>query len=87
MHAQKERTQYKPNNLAFPHVQLVVAENSDIYSETQQQSLTGQSVFPAIAKIKISDCGSSFFIAAHIMLCFGYVTKIALKTHQCFGYC
>ena len=31
--------------------------------------------------------GLSFFAAARIMLCSGFVTKTALITHQCFAYC
>ena len=28
-----------------------------------------------------------FFIASHMVLCFGFVTKTALLTHRCFSYC
>jgi len=27
-----------------------------------------------------------FFTAAHMVLCFGFMTKKALVTHQCIGY-
>jgi len=28
-----------------------------------------------------------FFMVAHMVLCFGFVTKTVFITHQCFSYC
>lgn len=37
--------------------------------------------------LDLAGMGLTFYIAAHIVLCFGSVVEIMLRTHSVFGYC